>query len=768
MYSDDEEKKGFPIRDFLLKLVLIIIFVLLLMWLLPTGNNKDVDLSPLTDRIFNANLQEMKEAGILYFTTERLPEEGKSEKITLEFMLDQKLMYECKDKNGDSCDGKNSYVLVEDIGDEYRMTVHLKCNDDEGEIIVYLGCYDYCENNGVCEKQETTTPETPTAQKTGPSCVLEVTSGTKGSNNWYTSDVKVGFKSKKTTTSGAKIVDFGISTSSTADYNDKTSLPITKDGSTKVYGYVKDSNGKTAVCTITVKRDTADPSCSLTVLSGAKNAKGNYVGTVKVGFASKTDKTSGITAYGLDTASKANYNSKSTYSLSKVGTTKVYGYVKDKAGHTKVCSTSITIDKSEGKVSEPSCTLKVTSGTLGTNNWYRSNVVVGFATSKSTNGAKIVSYGIGTSENYNGSKSYTVSKDGTHVIKGYVKDSNGYTATCSITVKRDATKPSCSLSVTSGTKANDGSYTSNIVIGFKSRTDATSGINSYGIGTTTTYAKNTSYTITTAGTHTIKGYVKDEAGNTNVCSLTVTKKTETYEYQYSKPIPETYGAWSSWTTKEYACSTPPSFTNTNTYQAEDLGSKQVSYYTYGVGKEIIATQTKQTGVVSQQTCTGWTYYKTSTTATKTYAIKVASDWKYIGLVSVSAPPTDTLSTKYEFVGMDWDRCGSTCTTTPYTIWKKYTREVSTLTATDTITDSSGVSVKCSSYETKDTILFTSYEKVVGYEETRKINYETVCTYKYRTRTITKDAYTDYKWSYYNDQTLLDDGYKMTGNKRLTN
>ena len=85
MYTDDEEKRGFPIRDFLLKLVLVIIFVLLLMWLLPTGSKKDVDLSPLTDRIFNANIQEMKEAAIPYFTTERLPKNvGDDVKLTLQ------------------------------------------------------------------------------------------------------------------------------------------------------------------------------------------------------------------------------------------------------------------------------------------------------------------------------------------------------------------------------------------------------------------------------------------------------------------------------------------------------------------------------------------------------------------------------------------------------------------------------------------------------------------------------------------------------------
>ena len=774
MYSDEEEKRGFPIRDFLLKLILIIIFVLLLMWLLPTKSGNEVDLSPLTDRIFNANIQEMKEAAIPYFTTERLPKNvGDEKKLTLQEMLDLKLLLPFTDKNGDSCDTKNSYVTVTKQETEYLMKVYLKCNDDEDYILVHIGCYSYCTTeNGVCEKEDDKPTSTPTQNKptvTGPNCVLEITSGQTGSNGWYVGNVKVAFKSKTTTSTGAKITHFGISTSSNVVYNSNSALTVSKDGTTKVYGYVKDSNGKTAVCTITVKKDTKEPNCGLTVLSGTKDSSGAYVGTVKVGFASKTDATSGVQAYGIDVTSKANYNSKTSYSISKVGTTKVYGYVKDKAGHTKVCSTSVTIKESPKVVSKPSCELQVSSGTKGTNNWYTTNVVISFKTKTSTNGATITSYGIGTSETYNKLDKYTISKDGNHVIKGYVKDSNGYTATCSITIKRDATKPSCSLSVTSGTVANDGTYTSNITIGFKSKSDATSGMDSYGIGKSTTYANNTSYTITTTGTHTVYGYVKDKAGNTNTCSIKVTKKPLTYEYQYSKDFAATYSSWSNWTTKEYTCGNPPSFKNTNTYQAEDLGStKQISGYTYAVGKSITATQVKETGTVSEKSCSGWTYYRHSTTTTKTYAIKVADDWKYVGLVSLTTPPTDTLSTKYVFVGMDWDRCGSSCTTTPYTTWKKYTRTVSTVTATDTITSGSNVTVKCTSYETKNTVLYTTYSTIVGYEKTRTINYETVCSYKYRTRTVTKEAYTDYKWSYYNDQTLLNDGYKMTGNKRLTN
>ena len=69
MYTDEEEKRSFPIRTFLISLLLIIIFVLLLVWLLPMPNLKG-----LNNRIFNANVQEMKNAAIPYFTTDKLPQ----------------------------------------------------------------------------------------------------------------------------------------------------------------------------------------------------------------------------------------------------------------------------------------------------------------------------------------------------------------------------------------------------------------------------------------------------------------------------------------------------------------------------------------------------------------------------------------------------------------------------------------------------------------------------------------------------------------------
>ena len=768
---EEEEKRSFPLRDFLIKLILIIIFVVLLVWLLPIP-----DLTGLNSRIFNANVGEMKDAAISYFTTDRLPQkEGDSVTLTLQQMLDMKLLLPFKDKNGKTCDTQKSYVTLTKKENEYEMKVNLKCSEEEDYIIVHLGCYSYCES-AICEKEEEKkvinnggSTKKPTSTNEGaPSCTLEVSSGKKGENNWYIGDVVIKFKTKKTTSSGATITSYGLGTSK--NYDKDNSYTVTKDGTTKVYGYVKDSKGKTAVCSITVKKDTKAPSCSLSVLSGTKNSDGKYITDVKVGFNKKTDSTSGILYYGVTDSSKVIYNSKTSYTVTKNGITKVYGYVKDNAGHKSVCD--LTVEKvkvEEDKYSNPSCSLQVKSGTKGANNWYTSNVDVSFESKKTTNGATITSYGLGTSQNYNKNNSYTVKQDGTNTIYGYVKDSKGNTAVCSIVVKKDSTKPNCSLAVQKGTY-KDSYYTSDVVVGFNSKNDATSGMNSFGIGKSTTYTNNSTYTITNVGNHTIYGYVKDNAGNTNICSINVVRKDITYEYEYVKTWDDKYSDWSNWTTATYDPSNPPKFGTTTTKVTEDLGSEKVlDKYKYSLGDPIYGNVTKEeeSTRIFVKTCSSYKYYRISTNTTRTYAIKVADNdgWTYKETKTYVNKPEDTLSIKYVYAGEDWS-CGD-CTSTPKKLYKVYTRNVSVVTAEDTITNSNGVKVTCNSYETKPIVVVTTYNTIVGYNKVRTPVYKTIYKYRYKTRTLVQKAGSSTKWSaVLNDTTLINQGYKMTGNKRV--
>ena len=176
MRVNDYERRGFPFRDFILKLVLVIIFVFLLCWLLPkfikpvvNYNTKDgkactsstcdtTGISALTSQIFADNLERMKEAAISYYTDERLPKNvGDSDTMTLSDMIGKKIIIALIDKNNKACDVEKSYVKITKLDDEYILKVNLKDSEREDYILVHLGCYTYCEG-ALCQKQTTNVP----------------------------------------------------------------------------------------------------------------------------------------------------------------------------------------------------------------------------------------------------------------------------------------------------------------------------------------------------------------------------------------------------------------------------------------------------------------------------------------------------------------------------------------------------------------------------------------------------------------------------------
>lgn len=163
-----EERERFSIKEVILQIILVVLFVFLLLWLFPTKGyvDKKIDssLQPLYNQIFSQNVNSMKEAAISYFTTSRLPKNvGDKVSLTLSEMLDKKLLIPFLDSNNKQCDLTNSYVEMTKMDDEYILKVNLSCSDNADYILVHLGCYSYCET-GLCEKQETVTQTTTTSK----------------------------------------------------------------------------------------------------------------------------------------------------------------------------------------------------------------------------------------------------------------------------------------------------------------------------------------------------------------------------------------------------------------------------------------------------------------------------------------------------------------------------------------------------------------------------------------------------------------------------
>lgn len=146
-----DETRGFTIKDLLIRLILIIIFIFLLIWLFPMP-----DLKPLNNQIFADNLDRMKNAAKSYYTIERLPKDfNTSKKMTLKEMIDQHLILSLMDSNGNYCDENESYVQITKLENEYIIKVQLSCTDKKDYIIEHYGCYDICSDT--CKMLETTT-----------------------------------------------------------------------------------------------------------------------------------------------------------------------------------------------------------------------------------------------------------------------------------------------------------------------------------------------------------------------------------------------------------------------------------------------------------------------------------------------------------------------------------------------------------------------------------------------------------------------------------
>lgn len=138
--------KSYFFRDLIVKILLVLLFVFLLMWLFPMPN-----LNPLYDKIFTQNMSSMTDAAKSYFTVSRLPQkEGETKKLTLGDMINNKMIIEFTDSDGKTCDVDKSYVEVTKKGSEYVFKTNLSCSNQEDYVIEYFGCYNVCED-GQCE-----------------------------------------------------------------------------------------------------------------------------------------------------------------------------------------------------------------------------------------------------------------------------------------------------------------------------------------------------------------------------------------------------------------------------------------------------------------------------------------------------------------------------------------------------------------------------------------------------------------------------------------
>lgn len=274
--------------------------------------------------------------------------------------------------------------------------------------------------------------------------------------------------------------------------------------------------------------------CELEVTGNIAPVNGIYTQPIEVGFKSITPISDSYPITKSTIGVSDNARNTNTYKISKSGTYKLHGYVTDEAGNKKVCDLEVTVD-----IGQPSCELEVKSGTLGSGEWYNTDIEVGFKNMSTNSDTSSIKYyyidklvqtedGETLKPNITESKdSYTVTEDGEVGVIGYIVDSNGTEGSCTLIVKKDSTPPTCTLKVTKGTLNQNGQYTDSPVIGLNTVLDDLSEVESSGIGIEKNYTEK-SYTVTQEGTTIVYGYVKDVAGNEGVCSIAINRpKTST-------------------------------------------------------------------------------------------------------------------------------------------------------------------------------------------------------------------------------------------------
>lgn len=516
MYDDEEEIKR-KRRNLIIAIAVIVGLIILLIILLIVGSNgkkKTKTVTPQCELIVTSNTPQ-NENGVY------------TGPITIGFDKDKFVV-----TKGLSV-AEQRVGLQESLrnGETYTLS-------KSGTTTVYGYIKDSKGNAGTCSKDFT-------IESARPNCELEVKSGTLGENGWYTSNVEVVFKSK--TVEGGTIEKWSIEEVkrdfdtdeilNRAPEGNSDSYTVTNDAETEVIGRVVDNNNVEATCMLKVKKDATKPTCELQVTSGTAGANGNYSTDVEVGIKSAEDATSTVAGKGVGTAE--NYTTE-TIKITENGKHVVNGYVKDGAGNKGTCSLTVTKGNGSGdKTSNPACALQLNGETQGSN--YVGTVKVSFKSKTTSENAEITSFGLGTSSQLNGTSNLSVSDLGSHTIYGMVKDSEENTAECRISftiAKKQTEQPSspyCSLTVDAASNGAGGYYP-NVTVKF-SKYGSSNGakIVEYGIGTKVQLSGNDTYGITSPGSYTIYGNVRDTYGHTNTCKVTfeVTAKPSTPTTTYT-------------------------------------------------------------------------------------------------------------------------------------------------------------------------------------------------------------------------------------------
>ena len=248
--------------------------------------------------------------------------------------------------------------------------------------------------------------------KSTPSTGELVINGTKGKNNWWTSDLTFGVKE------GVDDISGHLSTSASL------SSLTTETTGTKITVTTMNGAGLVSSKDYTVKMDKTAPTTGTLVITGTAGENGWYKSDLMFKVNNGSDSISG----------HASTSASHTELTTETTGTKVTVTTENGAGLTSTRDYNIKIDKTAPTVGE-----LVVNGTLGSNSWYTSNLTFGVK-----NGTDTLSGHASTTSSV---ASITYNTTGTNVVVT-TKDNAGNTATKTYTVKVDKNAPTFTVRTT--------------------------------------------------------------------------------------------------------------------------------------------------------------------------------------------------------------------------------------------------------------------------------------------------------------------------------
>jgi len=238
----EERRNSITLRDVILQLLIVVLFIFVMIWLFPTKGfldknyvtneniNEKVDekLESIYGKLFADNIESMKIAAKDYFTNDKLPvKKGDKVTLTLKEMLDKKLLLELKDSNNNTCDVEKSYVEVTKMDNDYQMKVQLTCSEQSDYVLVTLGCHDLCNSCETDSKKEESTNPKPTVTKYLYEYRLDKSATYSNWSNWsnWSTNKEVASNLKQIETKNEKVITgykqvYGIIGYETEEYTD--------------------------------------------------------------------------------------------------------------------------------------------------------------------------------------------------------------------------------------------------------------------------------------------------------------------------------------------------------------------------------------------------------------------------------------------------------------------------------------------------------------------------------------------------------------------